>query len=80
MSSCWFTMFKTELHLTVLIYFYAFLVFLKYFLERSQLFSVAFSRKVGKSLKNTNTEDGSSALKPKKQESNKLYPRCFCVK
>ena len=34
-----------------------------------------FSRNVGKSLKNTNTEDGSFTLKLKKGESNKLYPR-----
>ena len=54
------------------IYFYAFLRFLKYFLEGSQLFSVAFSRKAGKSLKNTNTEDGSFALKKKKKEKKKV--------
>ena len=49
------------------IYFYAFLRSLKYFLEGSQLFSVAFSRKAGKSLENTNAEDGSFALKQKKE-------------
>ena len=72
-----------KLRYFIKIYFYAFLRSLKYFFGGSQLFSMAFSRRIGESLEKINTEDGSFALKKiknKKKDSNKLYPRCFCVK
>ena len=57
------------------IYFYSFLVFLKYILGGSQLFSVALSRKVRKSI-NANTED---SCQKKKKKVTSYTPGAFAL-